>query len=463
MFDWDGSRAPYPGLLAFEKADAAVYFGRDAAIQATRETLNHLQRLGGTRLVMVLDASGSGKSSLMRAGVVPRLQRERGRWLVAEPFRPQSRPFDGLAMALAGVASSGDWKAIRSTLRVAGGEAPWRDLLNDLRRAAGCPEATLLVVIDQFKELLGRVQDEEAAAFMRLLRAWSEAADAPLLCVATLRSDFLGAFQTEAALQGLDHKPIMLAPVALSELAQVIEGPARVAGIELEPGLAGAMLADTSGEDALPLLAFALRELWDRHGAGGNLCLEHYRMLGGLQGALARAAEALCGEGRLDAAQLDLLRKALLRLVRVDAGGRFVRQPRPWSALPPQVHPLLERFVQARLLVSRGEEDGTRVLEVAHEALFRSWDRLVVWLNADRDYLLWRERLRAAETEWRAWAAMPAWCCAVHCWRRRGAGSASAATTSTPRRASSSRRASRCSRANARRRSGSAGARRWSR
>lgn len=401
LFDWDGSRAPYPGLLAFEKADAAVYFGRDAAIQTTRETLNRLQRLGGARLVLLLGASGSGKSSLMRAGVVPRLQREHGRWLVADPFRPQSRPFDALAMALAGLSRSGDWKAIRSTLRAAGGEGPWRDLFNDLLRDAGCPEATLLVVIDQFEELLGRVQDEEATAFMRLLRAWAVAADAPLLCVATLRSDFLGALQTEAALQGLVHEPIMLAPIGLSELAQVVEGPARVAGLHLEPGLAGAMVADTAAEDALPLLAFALRELWDRYGSSGSLRLEHYRMLGGLQGGLARAAEALCGEGKLEAAQIDLLRKALLRLVRVDAEGRFARRPRYWSELPPEVHPLLERFVQARLLVSRGEQDGTRVIEVAHEALFRSWDRLVVWLNADRDYLLWRERLRAAGAEWR--------------------------------------------------------------
>ena len=121
--------------------------------------------------------------------------------------------------------------------------------------------------------------------------------------------------------------------------------------------------------------------------------------LGGLNGALARAAEALCDERSLSAADLRRLRAALLGLVRVDAEGRFVRQPRRWDELPPEVYPLLERFVQARLLVAR-DDGGARVVEVAHEALFRAWDRLVVWLNADRDFLLWRERLRNARAEW---------------------------------------------------------------
>ncbi len=400
LFEWDGSRAPYPGLLAFQKADAAVYFGREAAIQSTREKLNRLQRLGGARLVLVLGASGSGKSSLMRAGIMPRLQREPDRWLVAEPFRPLSRPFDAVAIALAGVAKGVDWKSIRDVLRRSGDDGAWRDLLNDLRRAAACPEATLLLVIDQFEELLGDGADDECAAFMRLLREMTSVPDAPVLCVAALRSDFLGAFQTTPALDGVSHEALLVPPMAPAELTQVVEGPARVAGVELEPGLASAMVADTATGDALPLLAFALRELWDRHGAGGSLRLEHYRALGGLQGALARAAEALCTEGNLDTSQLELLRQALLRLVRVDPEGRFVRQPRAWAELPQPVQPLLERFVQARLLVSRGELDGARILEVAHEALIHHWQRLRHWVDQDRQFLLWRESLRTAMTDW---------------------------------------------------------------
>ena len=105
--DWDGSRPPYPGLLAFQRADAAVYFGRDAAIQSTLETLNRLRRLGGARLLLLLGASGSGKSSMVRAGVVPRLEHDAAHWCVAAPFRPLSRPLDALALALSGLPGAG--------------------------------------------------------------------------------------------------------------------------------------------------------------------------------------------------------------------------------------------------------------------------------------------------------------------------------------------------------------------
>lgn len=407
LFDWDGARPPYPGLLAFQEQDAAVYFGRDAAIQGTMETLNRLQHLGGSRLVLVLGASGSGKSSLVRAGVIPRLKRDRDRWLVLEPFRPLGRPFDQLAMVLAGAfASLGnarDWKPIRDALNPAAGTAGSAhlfDLANDLRVTAGRREATVLLVVDQFEELLGRDTDPSASLFFRLLKAVLSQPSSPFLAVATLRSDLLGAFQIHEAAQDLLYEPIHLPQMALADFAQVIEGPAKVAGIELEAGLAQAMVADTATDDALPLLAFTLRELWDRYSGDGRLTLEEYRdRLGGLQGSLARAAEALFAERPLSPDEELHLRKAFLSMVRVDEEGRYVRKPARWKELPEDVHDLLERFVQARLLVSRSE-GADRILEVAHEALFRSWDRLVAWLNADREFLLWRQRLRGDIAEW---------------------------------------------------------------
>lgn len=416
--NWDGSRPPYPGLMAFQKADAAVYFGRDAAIQSTLETLNRLRRLGGARLLLLLGASGSGKSSMVRAGVVPRLEHDSANWCVAAPFRPLSRPIDALALALSGLPGAGDWKAIRQVLDAdAQGQSSgnWRDTVNSVRSRVGV-EVSILIVVDQFEEALGSPPDDSPgdtgplqAGFLRLLRAMTAKPDSPLFVIATLRSDFLGAFQTHPELQGVVYEPIHLAQIALSDIGQVIEGPARVAGIELEPGLAQAMVADTATDDALPLLAFTLRELYDRFGAGlrqgGRLTLAQYRdQLGGLQGALARSAEALCApaddSANASGDALQALRRALLKLVRIDAEGRFVRQPRAWGELPADVHPVLERFVQARLLVSRSEDGGQRMLEVAHEALFRSWERLAGWLAADRSFLVWRERLRGLGDEW---------------------------------------------------------------
>ena len=407
LFVWDGTRPPYPGLLAFQEQDAAVYFGRDAAIQGTIETLNRLQRLGGSRLVLVLGASGSGKSSLVRAGVVPRLKRDNDRWLVLEPFRPLGRPFDELAMVLAGASprfrKTSDWKPIREALNPGAdtiNSAHLLDLANDLRVAAGRRETTVLLVVDQFEELLARDSDPSASLFLQLLKAVLSQPRSPFLAVATLRSDFLGAFQTNEVVQNLLYEPLHLPQMALTDFAQVIEGPAKVAGVELEAGLAQAMVADTATDDALPLLAFTLRELWDRHSGDGPLTLEEYRdRLGGLQGSLARAAETIFAERPLLADEELHLRKAFLSMVRVDEEGRYVRRPAPWNHLHEDAHGILERFVQARLLVS-GSKGADRILEVAHEALFRSWDRLVVWLNTDREFLLWRQRLQGDMIEW---------------------------------------------------------------
>ncbi|MDM0001797.1 TIR domain-containing protein [Variovorax sp. J22P240] len=414
LFDWDPSRPPYPGLLAFQKADAAVYFGRGAAVQSTLETLNRLRRLGGPRLLLVLGASGSGKSSLVRAGVLPRLERDTAAWVVVPPFRPLSRPLDSMAVALAGLPGAEDGASLRAMLAADPSTAAgWRAVVNRLRVSAG-PEASIVVTVDQFEEALdtNAAPDDEKSAFLRLLRSIADETDGPLFVLATLRSDFLGAFQTHPLLRGVAYEPIHLPQISRGEVAQVIEGPAQVAGLRLESGLSQAMVADTATDDALPLLAFTLRELFDRFGkAGGQgaeLAVAQYRdQLGGLQGALARAAEALCREapsGGLPAARsgdLEALRRALLKLVRIDGEARFVRSPCPWNELPREAHTLLERFVQARLLVSRSGDGGERVLEVAHEALFRSWDRLAAWLAADREFLLWRERMHAASMLWR--------------------------------------------------------------
>jgi hypothetical protein len=401
-FDWDGTRPPYPGLLAFQEQDAAVYFGRDSAFHDTIERLNRVQRLDGARLVLVLGPSGSGKSSLVRAGVVPRLKRDKDRWLVLDPFRPLEQPFDALSMMLAGIFSrigeARDWKAIRAVLTSTtdhAGAASLLEMANDLRLALEQREATVLLIIDQFEELLGRSPDHAAHGFLRLLRAILDAPSPALLTLATLRSDFLGAFQTHMAGQPLAYEAIFLRPMAVADFAQVIAGPATVAGLELEPGLEQAMVVDTATDTALPLLAFTLHKLWKDCGRDGRLTIEAYRhRLGGLQGSVARTAEAVFAACHLSPAQEGHLRRAFLSMVRLtmvrlSEERRYVRQPARWSDLPQDVHTCLERFVQERLLVSHGA-GAERFLEVAHEALFQSWARLAAWLNRDQEFLLWR-------------------------------------------------------------------------
>ena len=204
-FDWDGSRPPYPGLLAFQEEDAAIFFGRDAEISNGLDVLCRQQRFGGTRMILFLGASGSGKSSLVRTGIVPRLRQDIDRWLVLEPFRPLDRPFAALASviaeAFARYGEARDWKLLRDELQGSADASALVELSRELRLVARQPEASVLLILDQVEELLGYAPDGEASRFLPLLWAAIEEPGSPLFVLGTLRSDFLGDFQKHAALR----------------------------------------------------------------------------------------------------------------------------------------------------------------------------------------------------------------------------------------------------------------------
>ncbi|MBT8364772.1 MAG: hypothetical protein KJP23_08710, partial [Deltaproteobacteria bacterium] len=226
------------------------------------------------------------------------------------------------------------------------------------------------------------------------------------MAIFTLRSDFLGEFQRHQGLLGLAREHLSVGPMAADQLPKIIEGPAKICSIELEDGLKEAMVSDSEGQDSLPLLAFTLRELYERC-YENKQCVEdkHFEVnvyrkkLGGLSGAVARAADAAYTAVQLSTDQEQDLRRALVSLVRINEEGQFTRQPALWSDLPASVHGVLEQFVKARLLRSLGE-GKEKLLEVSHEALFQSWRRLKVWLGEDREFLLWRKRFQEALQEW---------------------------------------------------------------
>ena len=194
-FAWDASRPPYPGLLAFEEEDAAVYFGRDDDIRRLIERLNARRAQGGARLVALLGASGSGKSSLMRAGVVPRLKRAGRIWIVLPPMRPQTRPLDELARMLAIAADRGfEWRALRGRLESGEPAEVLHEIADDLRVRHGANEAQILMPIDQAEELFGAADPAQAARFLQVLSA-AMAPEMPYLGLLAMRSDYLGALQ----------------------------------------------------------------------------------------------------------------------------------------------------------------------------------------------------------------------------------------------------------------------------
>lgn len=406
-FDWDRARPPFPGLLAFQAEDAAIYFGRDDDIRRLIERLDARRVQGGARIVALLGASGSGKSSLVRAGVLPRLARAGRRWIAVPPMRPQSRPLDELARALAVATDRGSaWRALRDALQGADRAGVLRDLVADLRMRHAANEAQILLTVDQAEELFGAADPAQAEAFMAVLNAIDALPDAPLTVLFAMRSDYLGALQAAPGLVAR-FEEFSLGPLPLARYPQIIEGPARVAGLAVDAELVQRAAADAQTEDALPLLAFALRELYDRAAGDGRLSLDEYLALGDaalgltpLENAVRRAADAVLSETRPAPEALAALETAFIpALVRINDAGEYVRQPALWDDLPARAHPLLERLAQARLLVVRQEEEG-RIVEVAHEALLRKWPRLRGWLDEAREFLAGRQQLQADRADW---------------------------------------------------------------
>ncbi len=409
-FPWDPQRPPYPGLLCFDQEDAAIYFGRDQEISQLIERLQALRVQGGGRLLLVLGASGTGKSSLLRAGLLPRLARSGRQWLPLRPFRPRRAPCAALALALAsGLGEGGDPERLEHELRAADGDgrldAVFSDLAATLRRHARAPEATVLISVDQAEELFTLVEPEEAGLFFRLISASLQASDS-MQVLLTLRSDFLGRIQTAAGLNA-PLLEVSLPPLPAERIADIIRGPARVAGLTVEDAFVQAAIHDATVADAMPLLAFALRQIQEHGGGDRVLTLADYRALGDpvaqlspLENAVRRAADGVIALSKPTPGELEALRDAFVpALVRINDQNDYTRRPARWRNLPPLALPLLERLVTARLLTV-SDRDGDRWLEVAHEALLRKWPLLRHWLDEAREMLLGCQQLEADMEQW---------------------------------------------------------------
>ena len=390
--------SPFPGLDCFERKHAAVFFGQEVVREKLLAAIRRLPARQ-SRLLLILGASGCGKSSLLRAGVMPWLAAaEPGRWIVLEPFRPEQKPFDALGFELARAHENLKQPAPAEPARTA---AALEQQLRRLRLAAGQQEARIVIAIDQFEELLAREEGrgdgagKEADAFLTLLAELLAQKNSQVLILATLRSDFYGLLQLHpSALHRRAGDPIPLGPLDVAGFRQVIEGPARRVGLRLEPGLSDLLVRDTPSGDALPLLAFTLRELWDGRADGAGLTLKQYEVFGGLDGAVQRKADEVLSTSGAPAAEIEALERAFIdHLVRLTSDGQAAKQPAPLEALPPASLRLVGQFVEARLLVSGKGADGDQV-EIAHEALLRTWPKLVGWIDKGREALLQRLRVR---------------------------------------------------------------------
>ncbi|AVZ76346.1 hypothetical protein SLUN_33230 [Streptomyces lunaelactis] len=392
--EWPRDRVPYPGLDAFDEHEAPVYFGRESQAAELTRRLHGTATRPAERFLLLVGASGSGKSSLVRAGVMPRL-RER-RWTLVPAFSPGASPLAALAAALAD-AVGGQEPAAAVLRRLRQGPDGLRAELSRLR---GGRFRRVLVVIDQFEELVTLAGERERAQFLDALRQCLER-DPAVRVLATLRVDLLGRLLGTSHAELLQH-PVAIGTLGRAQLAQVVECPGALVSLGFAPGVVDTIVDETGTDDALPLLAYLLQELYFASGPGGTVTEELYRQLGGVPGALARQADntvASLGSG----VGIDAVLRVLLKFVTVE-GQDVARRHVMLSELTEQERHVVDAFIDARLLrtgvrgdVPAGQEPYA---EVTHEALFRQWAPLRQEVEAHAERLRERAELERWAGDW---------------------------------------------------------------
>jgi WD40 repeat protein len=386
---WNAAQPPYPGLEPFTEDDAGVFFGRDQEIRDLVGRLHPSVPARAHRFVAVIGPSGSGKSSLVLAGLLPALRRRRGRWEIVPSCMPGANPLTGLASSLA--ATGIDMTADQVRTELAGGAAGLRRCADRVRAVRGGRAVPVLLVVDQLEEVFTLSGEQERETFLSLIRE-AVAADPLLWVVATLRSDFLTDF-LEGGHAELVRQPTLVGVLGRPELFQVIEKPAECAGLAFAPGVTALMVDEAGGGDALPLLAYTLQELYLQVGAGGTVTEEDYRRLGGVAGTLSDQADRISAELRALDADAPVV-ETLLKFVTVEHG-EPTRRRVDRGELAEGEGAVAEAFVTGRLLTSA---DG--VLDVAHEALFRQWPPLRQAVAARTEELRHRTELERWARDW---------------------------------------------------------------
>jgi WD40 repeat protein len=434
-FPFAAGRRPYPGLAPLEEDDAAIFFGRDAQIIEAIDKMRGMARNGVKPMLVILGASGAGKSSFLRAGLWPRLKRDDLCWFPVPTIRPERAVIAGefgLARALeeigrqepfaAGLAKEGLPRS-RGDIRqfLDQDETNLARILAAIRNAAqlsiqpgAASPLTLVVPIDQGEELFNEDGAVEARKFMRMLSHATAKDKGHVLVVIALRSDAFPRLQQDALFSEFSKEVFALDEMLPGAYQAVIEGPAQLVKptpLKIDPKLVDALLRDVTGQDALPLLAFTLQRLHQDYGAEGALNFAQYEKIGGLKGVIEHAAQQAFAEHR-DLPQRKEERAALLRaafiphLARVNEAGEFIRRVATRAEIPAHTHVLIDRFTDARLLIKdhrsiAGAAVKVEVVEVAHEALLREWRDLHDLLVEEKEFLMAKSQLEKDVNEWR--------------------------------------------------------------
>ena len=425
---------PFPGLMYFDEQHAPVYFGREQERDSVIQKLKEMRHSGVPRLLMIVGGSGSGKSSLLRAGVLSWLRHptEHQNWLVLPTLRYGETPNDDVTLLsrLAEVIADRypqnhpqrpEWTELRKKFESNDVEQATRDFVDatvKLCRArrengprlahAGDQAPTTLFAIDQFEELLTKASGPSALKFLRFLRTLLSRSNGRLLVIGTIRSDYLDTYERHVeSLKSPFLELYPLPPFSPERVTEVIVKPAEQVDVTFTEELITRLKGDAPNSDALPLLAFTLERLFRqcekrfRHCAGDKLVeLHEYEQLGGMSGAITQAVTRILPADLSKEAEQALRRSFVNHLAQLNEKDEFVRRRAVWETLPDAAKPLLAKFIQPERLLQRSGDKG-EVVEVTHEAIFRCWDQLKGWLEDDLPALRLRRRVETLAYEWR--------------------------------------------------------------
>lgn len=398
---------PYQGLEPFSKEQARFFFGREKVVQLLME------KLGQSNFVPIIGASGSGKSSVVRAGLIPNL--EKNGWRVLEPILPGDEPLAELKTVLIELFGRTEGREVYSLIKTDG-------LRPVIERLSGSER--LLLVVDQFEEVFTVCSKEnERRQFIELLTQITEILDSRLAIVTTMRADFLEpCLSYESLTRLIQDDAVYMPPLVGAELEEAIEEPTKLQGYSFEKGLLGEILQDVGQEkECLPLLQFALMELWEKRDRKKHqLTVEQYQFLEGVAGALDRHAEKIytykdflkeSPQQERSPQEQEWIKRIFLRLVRTGEGVKDTRQRQPKARLltiaGDNLHyrqvfiDVLDELIQGRLLVTGQEQKQAEAwVDLAHEALMEGWQRFAQWRKETRQLRRLIDRVEDALKEW---------------------------------------------------------------